>query len=280
MFNLLMSGAGWKPHHDTFSRGRVLEYTAENLRQRFMADRFLDLEAVTNLPTLFAAETWQGSEDPARVGRLTRVRLAGDEYQLDYMFDPYVPPIPNSVLSGLAHSLKIDQYEFTRTHWAIKEADLFEVLLKSGLGKRHKPKIFELSDLSVDSELVAVMMPFDVRFDPVYLALQDAAASVGMKCRRADDIWVHDHIIQDVVSLICMASVVVCDLTGRNANVFYEMGIAHALGKDVIMITQAAADVPFDVSHIRHIRYLANGEGISVLANDVIRRLEGLKARR
>ena len=280
MFNLLMSGAGWKPHHDTFSRGRIFEYTVDHLAQRFKPDGLLDLEAVTNIPTLFAAETWQGAEDPARVGRLTRVRLAGDDYQLDYVFDPDIPPIPNSVLTGLAHSLNIEKYEFTRTHWAVKEADLFEVLLKADLGKRHKPKVFELSDVSVDSDLVAIMMPFDGRFDPVYLALQGAAASVGMKCRRADDIWVHDHIIQDVVSLICMASVVVCDLTGRNANVFYEMGIAHALGKDVIMITQAAADVPFDVSHIRHIRYLANGEGMSVLTNDVIRRLEGLKARR
>ena len=67
-----------------------------------------------------------------------------------------------------------------------------------------------------------------------------AAAAVGKKCKRADDIWNHESIIQDVVSLICKSSVVICDLTGKNANVFYEAGIAHCLGKDVILITQSA----------------------------------------
>ena len=98
--------------------------------------------------------------------------------------------------------------------------------------------------------------------------------------QRADDIWNHDHIIQDVVSLIEKAAVVICDLTGRNSNVFYEMGIAHTLGHDVIMVTQNAGDVPFDVSHIRHIRYLGNTEGLSKLAVDVTERLSTLRVLR
>jgi hypothetical protein len=124
------------------------------------------------------------------------------------------------------------------------------------------------------------MMPFDARFDPIYNALQCAVAAAGMNCQRVDDIWEHDHIIQDVVTLICRASIVICDLTERNANVFYEMGIAHTLGKDVIMITQSGADVPFDVAHIRHIRYLHNGEGMSTLKEDMTRRLTALQALR
>ncbi len=91
------------------------------------------------------------------------------------------------------------------------------------------------------------MMPFSAGFDGVYAALGAAAEAVGKKCQRADDIWNHDAIIQDVVSLICKSSVVICDLTGKNANVFYEAGIAHSLGKDVILNTQSADDVPFDL---------------------------------
>jgi len=53
-----------------------------------------------------------------------------------------------------------------------------------------------------------------------------------MQCLRADDIWDHDAVIQDVVSLINRSRVVVCDCTERNANVFYEAGIAHRLGKE------------------------------------------------
>lgn len=277
MFNLLMSGSGWAASRDSLTRGRVLEYTADQIAQGFMNGDVLNLDAVTEIPTLFASETYRGTEPPARVGRLTRVRLVGSDYQFDYVLDPDVAPIPNSVLEGLARDLGIADFEFSRTHWAIKEADLFEVLLKAGLGRRQKPKVFDLSEVPEDRDLVAVMMPFDTRFDPVYAAIQGAACEAGMRCQRADDIWIHDHIIQDVVSLICQARVVICDLSGRNPNVFYEMGIAHTLGKEVIMITQNAHDVPFDVAHIRHIRYLPNGEGMKALSGDVMRRLTGLR---
>ena len=281
MFNLLMTGAGWEPSRDTFGRGRVFEYTEDEVVARFKPGGVLDATAVATLPTLFASETRHGgSQQPARVGTLTRIRQVGNDYQLEYVLDPDIPSIPNTVLEALAGDLGIEEWEFSRTHWAIKDVDLFRVLLKHGIGRRPQPKVFTLGDEPVNDSLVVVMMPFDARFNPIYAMLRAAAADAGMECQRADDIWVHDHIIQDVVSLISSASVVVCDLTGRNANVFYEMGIAHVLGKDVIMITQSAQDVPFDVAHIRHIRYLPNGEGLEQLRGEVRRRLEGLRARR
>jgi hypothetical protein len=122
--------------------------------------------------------------------------------------------------------------------------------------------------------------PVSAGFDGVYAALGAAAEAVGEKCKRADDIWNHDAIIQDVVSLICKSSVVICDLTGKNANVFYEAGIAHSLGKDVILITQSADDVPFDLRHLRYIQYLNNGEGLQQLTAKVTDRLETLAAGR
>lgn len=80
--------------------------------------------------------------------------------------------------------------------------------------------------------------------------------------------------------MICKSSVVICDLTGKNANVFYEAGIAHSLGKDVILITQSADDVPFDLRHLRYIQYLNNGEGLQQLTAKVTDRLETLAAGR
>ncbi len=61
---------------------------------------------------------------------------------------------------------------------------------------------------------------------------------------------------------------------------FYEAGIAHSLGKDVILITQSADDVPFDVGHLRYIQYLNNGEGLQQLTAKVTERLETLAAGR
>ena len=46
---------------------------------------------------------------------------------------------------------------------------------------------------------------------------------------------------------------------------FYEIGIAHTLGRDVILITQNDADVPFDLRHLRYVKYLNNAEGLRKL---------------
>ncbi|MFZ5720200.1 MAG: hypothetical protein ACOY5Y_12155 [Pseudomonadota bacterium] len=135
------------------------------------------------------------------------------------------------------------------------------------------PNVFEVPDEKVDPRLVAVMMPFSAEFDPVYMAIKKACADVAVSCLRVDDIWEHSTVIQDVFSLIFRSSVVVCDFTGRNPNVFYEAGIAHTLGKHVIPLSQSAGDVPFDVSHHRYLKYLNNGEGRAKLTTALADRL-------
>lgn len=67
---------------------------------------------------------------------------------------------------------------------------------------------------------------------------------------------------------------VVCDCTGRNPNVFYEVGIAHTLGREVILITQSHDDIPFDLRHLRYIAYLNNGEGLASLSKSLEARME------
>jgi hypothetical protein len=81
-------------------------------------------------------------------------------------------------------------------------------------------------------------------------------------------------VIQDVISLIDRSAFVICDCTGRNPNVFYEIGIAHSLGKEVILITQNGDDVPFDLRHLRYLQYLNNGEGLVELEARLIARLQ------
>jgi len=119
-------------------------------------------------------------------------------------------------------------------------------------------------------------MPFASEFTPVYAALQEAATRIGLKCQRADDIWINQHVIQDIVDLIAKAKVVVCDCSGRNPNVFYEIGIAHSLGKDVILITRSADDIPFDLRHLRYLTYLPNKQGMDELSEGVRNRLKTL----
>lgn len=277
MFNLLMSHGPWDTSHDTMNASRVLEHTTDRLKAKFQPGKDLDLEAVCELPLLLAREA--GASEPSRIARLTKVRLEGKVYHLDYTIDPDIPPISASLMETLGPEIGIGDtrsFEWNRTHWAIKDADIFNVLLKNGIGgKMLKPTGFEFIH-ERDDKLVAVMMPFGADFRDVYDTIKGAAKAAGLRCKRADDIWEDDVVIQDVVNLICRARIVVCDLSGRNPNVFYEMGIAHSLGKDVVMLTQSKDDVPFDVQARRYLKYLHNEQGLGKMAEGLQQRLEKL----
>ena len=52
----------------------------------------------------------------------------------------------------------------------------------------------------------------------------------------------------------------ICEITGRNPDVFDEAGIAHTLGREVILIIQSDNDVPFDLRHHRYGKYLSSAE--------------------
>lgn len=138
------------------------------------------------------------------------------------------------------------------------------------------PDVFKVPPEPLNPDLVSVMMPFDTSFSPVYRAIKDAVAEVGLHCQRADDIWDHTTVIQDVFSLIFRSYIVVCDFSGRNANVFYEAGIAHTLGKHVVPLAQSLSDIPFDLRHHRCLKYLNNSEGRRALRDQLATRLQTL----
>ena len=280
MFSLLVKYSGWADGRDSLPLARILEYTDDGLVSRFKPSGSLDLDALLDLPAVFMEESHGGDMSPAaRVGTILRARASGTDVILDYTYDAGVPPLKNETIEGMTAELGIDDWEFTRTHWAVKDADLFRALLRNVQPKRSKPRVFSLYEPErIEPSLVSAMMPFSPAFDAVYETLKKTAEGAGLHCRRADDIWENPAIIQDVVSLIDRSKVVICDCTGRNPNVFYEVGIAHTLGREVILITQAASDIPFDLRHLRYVSYLNNGEGRAELAARLSQRLSALAA--
>ena len=83
-----------------------------------------------------------------------------------------------------------------------------------------------------------------------------AIHKAGLSPLRADnEIFGTGKIIDQIWTGITTAKVLVADLTGRNPNVFYELGLAHALEKPVVLICANEVDVPFDLKHIRVIYY-------------------------
>jgi hypothetical protein len=277
MFHLLIKYIGWAQARDSITLDRIFEYTDANISQRFKAGDSLDQSKVMLFPALFVSETNGPGPQQARVGTITRVGIGRTEVNLEYTYDADIPPIENTALGKLAKELMIEPFEFSRTHWAIKDADLFRVLLRHHLSGIRVPKVFRLNEsATIEADLVSVMMPFDNRFDEVYTTLQHTAGSLKIHCLRADDIWENEAIIQDIVSLIYRSRIVICDCTGRNPNVFYEIGIAHTLGRNVILITQSDSDIPFDLRHLRYIHYLNNGEGLQQLSELLAQRIQTL----
>jgi chaperonin GroEL len=114
----------------------------------------------------------------------------------------------------------------------------------------------------IDDKLCFVLMPFGPPFDGYYLKIiKPAAASAALDTLRSDEIYSTKPIIQDIWNKIWQARVIVADVTNKNPNVNYELGLCHALGIPTIIITRNIDDVPFDYRHRRCITYRVEDAG-------------------
>lgn len=104
-----------------------------------------------------------------------------------------------------------------------------------------------------------VMMPFadptGGYYDSIYKVAIEKAKLVAS--RADEDIYGTGKIINQIWNGINSARVLLAELTSRNANVLYELGLAHALHKPVVLVCSKAneQDVPFDLRHVRVIYY-------------------------
>jgi hypothetical protein len=130
LFNLLVKFTAWGQTDDSMYGGRVFEYTDEKLVQRFKPNQQLHYNAVSSLPALFLQETYGNDNAAARVGTILRAYPSGRDIALEYVFDPEIAPIPNRALEAFAGELGIEPGEFSRTHWSVKDFDLFRPLLR------------------------------------------------------------------------------------------------------------------------------------------------------
>lgn len=82
-------------------------------------------------------------------------------------------------------------------------------------------------------------MPFDKNLTNIFdTIIKDTIESKGLRCERADDFMTNNAILSDIIDGICKARFLIADITGYNRNVMYELEIAHALQKEVIMVYQ------------------------------------------
>lgn len=173
--------------------------------------------------------------------------------------NPFIDFGQNNVLEGTLPLLK-DSYRF-----------LFQRRYNSMIVN----PIFQNRDTRINNDAVFVIMPFTQEWsnDVWEQVLKPAVQEIGMTPIRADDLY-GQNIMEDVWQSILKAAIIICDTTGRNPNVFYELGIAHTLGKKVLLLTQSIDDIPFDLQAYRHIEYSVSISGGNQLKETVKRHIK------
>jgi hypothetical protein len=152
-----------------------------------------------------------------------------------------------------------------------------ENILKKLERVRNEEVLFERTIHAIENNLCFVLMPFRPNFNELYnIIIKPAINYFKIKCKRGDEVYTKS-VIDDVWKCIQRSRFIVADLTGQNSNVCYELGLCHAINKDVIIITQNMNDVPFDLRHLRCIVYSDTQEGRIKLRNDLSKAMISFK---
>lgn len=121
---------------------------------------------------------------------------------------------------------------------------------------------YENLNINIDSEMIVnnqimCIMPFLDDYDDVYRVITESSSKQGFNCIRTDQENKPGNLLQYIVKTIVESQLLIAVIDNRNPNVFYEMGIAHSLGKSVILVCQQkdSSKVPFDIQSNRVLFY-------------------------
>jgi len=143
-------------------------------------------------------------------------------------------------------------------------------------GRRLNP-IFKSRIDRIDPTLCFVLMPFtEVWSAEIYQLIKTTIEGLNLQCIRADNLN-GPIIIEDIWTKINQAAFIVADVTNKNPNVMYEVGIAHTVGTPTILLTQnKREDIPFDFGHLRHIMYRNTVAGATELRDGLASAIKSL----
>jgi hypothetical protein len=181
------------------------------------------------------------------------------EFELSPTVSYHVEAKVNQLISaGLIVALGNGRYEVADNWRSIQSALDISLTQVSTLGPDSivVQPYFGPPDKPAKPDDLFVVMPFRDDLKPVWEDhIKNVAKSLRLSVVRADDFFTAHAIMSDVWNAIYGARVIIADCTGRNPNVFYEIGIAHTIGKPVVLIAQDSNDVPSDLRQFRYILY-------------------------
>src|SRR5437660_148582 len=127
-----------------------------------------------------------------------------------------------------------------------------------------------MEQVTVKEDQCFMLMPFGEQWsDRIWKRhIKRIVEGFGMRVFRADDLY-GSNILNDIWRGITESRVIIADITGRNPNVMYELGLSHALKKDVIILSQCEGDIPFDLRVHRCLIYEDNSDGYEQLEQQI-----------
>ncbi|MBB6002950.1 hypothetical protein [Arcicella rosea] len=111
------------------------------------------------------------------------------------------------------------------------------------------------NDLLIDNRLVFILTPFHDNYSEDYKVIREACTQSGFNAYRGDENYIKGDIFPEMLKLIVKANLIIVNVNGRNPNVLYELGIAQALDKPVILISSEPDKLPIDIKSKRFLVY-------------------------
>jgi len=111
------------------------------------------------------------------------------------------------------------------------------------------------NDLLIDKRLVFILTPFHDNYSEDYKVIREACTQSGFNAYRGDENYIKGDIFPEMLKLIVKANLIIANVNGRNPNVLYELGIAQALDKPVILISSEPDKLPIDIKSKRFLVY-------------------------
>ncbi len=160
------------------------------------------------------------------------------------------------------HGLDLVEFADLEQRVAGREAEVFDV----------ESQLHLTQQVTVERspKRAPVVMPFSKEYNDIYVfGIRDVAEELGIVAERADDIQHNDSIPDVIRNRIKRSDVVIAETTAHNPNVYYEVGLAHGIGRPTVLVCKDAGTIPFDLTTINHIVY----ESISELRTSLSTRL-------
>ena len=102
-------------------------------------------------------------------------------------------------------------------------------------------------ELQIKKNQAFVLTPFHNMFEDEFYIIDKVCNEFGFDVSRGDEHFIEGDILSHILKKICESELIIANISGKNPNVFYELGIAHALGKPVIIISKGIDEIPFDL---------------------------------